>query len=432
VQSYLGWKLGALVLALSSGGCLRQDLSKPVREVYDVRCPAAKIRVLEHQQQNGEERWVLDVCGVPLELERGLEMPTQWRELVADPSEVADLRARLKHPLLGIDEAARDKAEEWCKLGAPGDPSEIAFYSKTDAELAECRRRMRAMQALGVEDQLPADAPEEAKYQDPTKEPAGPPTHWFVLGQWLLMAPITFHRPSCSRLRVMNPPECYCPVGTAASSACAIAERERLARADKLKLQQRVVIADEKASARARNEVEPRSIYYVRGGIGVGYLSSAGGDMSAQGSGSVAAHISVGGMATPMLALGAAVQTNKAFNDYETTQINGDSAEVPLSMLSIQGFASYYFLVQPVFFHFDALAGIARINRAYDPPTRMLGESLEAHGTGPALGLGAGIESYGPSLMFGLRIGATQSWANDRGERFSSLATSLMLDIGYY
>ena len=420
----------SLTLALFSlQGCVQRDFSKPVLAVYDVRCPASKIHVLSHQYLNGEELWVLDVCGVPLELEEGLELPTQWRELVSDPGELEGLKSRLRWASFGIDEAAREKAEAWCKLNSPSDPSEISFNSSNAAEFAECRRRMRAIRTLGVE--VEQTEPSERTEPPEPAEQSGPPTYWFSLGQWLLMAPFTFHRPACSRLQVMNPPDCYCPDGDSPSSACAEAERARSARAATLKLGPRSIGNAGAKASRTRTEPEPRSVFYVRGGLGVGFLSSTGGDMEAQSSGSFSSHISLGFMAMPALALGASVQTQRAFNDYKGTA-GADYVDIPLSLGSIQAFASYYFLAGPAFLHVDAFGGVSKVSRVHIPRSWEYGESVRADGSGPSLGLGAGIESFGSGLLIGLRISATQAWTSKAGAEFSTLGTNLTLDLGYY
>lgn len=402
------------LLLFSQSGCVQRDLSNPVRAVHDVRCPAAKIRVLEHLRVNGEELWVLDACGVLLELEEGIELPTQWRELVSDPDEIPALQSRLQRPALDIDEAAREKAEAWCKLRAPSDPSAISFNSTTEAELGECRRRMRTIRTLGME-----------------TDPSGEQTYWFSLGQWLFMAPVSFHRPACSRLQVTTPPDCYCPDGESASSACARAERARHARAAELELRPRTTAVEREGKNAAKAEPSPRSWHYVRGGAGVGFISSTGGDMAAQTSGTFSSHIGLGVLLTPALAIGGSVLSHRALVDYHGT-LAGSSVDIPMSQGSLQAFASYYFLAGPAFFHVDAFGGTTRLSRVYIPPSWSFGDRSTIDSDGASFGVGAGLESYGSGLMIGLRVSAVQSWTSRADAEFSTIATALTLDLGYY
>ncbi|HYO97588.1 MAG TPA: hypothetical protein VER33_23920, partial [Polyangiaceae bacterium] len=59
-----------------------RDLSKDVLRVHDVRCPASKIRAVSRRSVGAENLYVLDACGVAVEVEEGTQRDGRTSVLV--------------------------------------------------------------------------------------------------------------------------------------------------------------------------------------------------------------------------------------------------------------------------------------------------------------------------------------------------------------
>jgi len=322
------------------------DVAQKVRSDYNGRCPADQVLVRSEHVRGGQTVYVVDACGVLLELERGLVMPLKRRDLAEIlPEETRDTPRYARPVPPAVLESVRMAAQGWCKVVPAEDRSEddVAFYVDSAEEQRACRERVAA-----------SIAPRGTFYDSRTKKP----TYAFWMGTYAFDVTETLHTPACENLMLKGTPEA-CRCSGRPETECAALRVDHPGRDEMT------------ASAAPRGDSRKKaSRFYGRITLGPSYLGhdTAFGDYEG---GAVGTGVSLAARVTPELALGLTVGGARAWEaksvSYERASADGlwlEHVETTLQPYVAETWATAAFFPQgPRGFFVEAEAGGVAVER---------------------------------------------------------------------
>jgi hypothetical protein len=434
---------GSVAVTLIANACVPKgkptELTPDIARTYHFECPPEKIRVLQERRIGVDRIWSLDACGVPIELEKGLDFPKRQQDLTTlSDDQMRELQESLLTPGVtpqafpdAVMVAARAKAKEWCVLAAEdhGPADAIRISNPTAAEVAECQQRVENRTlALGTE----RDAHD------------GHTRYWIRVLDWAFPVSIDTHPPSCSRLTLTTTPEyCECERARGAVASCDSKQEARNEQLASLRVgasggKGRESSGAESASSEAQTTASqpPPSAQstfqgglYTHGVLGFGSLAStlSGaqhlGGWFIEGDGALGAWLSpsvvLGAEASAMYGLGAEHVTVVTLTPSGSGALDAD---VTTRLLGLQLFARAFIGDSGLFV--DALAGGAALRRIDANDAR--GES---NSIGWLFGSSLGWSNAGDSVDLELRLHPFYAITSDDGASVKTYGASLGLSI---
>lgn len=380
----------SLAASFAAVGCVPNNtrLAQYIEDSHGFQCPPDQIRVLSQQRIGSDELFAVEACGRRVEVENGLEFPKNKSEVtVVSDAEAEELERSL--PLTVTPSqlaAAREKAKEYCVLGAEtaGD-DRLAIYSPTPEGLAECRARVaNATSALG------ADQGRDGERRD-----------WFRVLNWAFPVRTGAHLPTCSRLVLADSEEaCACRPLEQRAVACT---RSSPAETDGGAADAHATMRNDEAR---RSQPKPRASRvlpaYGRGGVGLGYLHSKAAGEPAFTSLTLDLEASAGLRFSPYFAAGIEGAARLALEQQRhevSFQGSAVSHDVSVGLFEASAFATWFPGASGV--HLDGYAGICLLRRAVpgdsDSSTlagAIFGAGLGYLGRGQYVDLGFGGRTY--------------------------------------